>query len=241
MALPARRGRAAQRPRLGPLHHRAGPRQLARQAHALSSLRFGHHGPARRLGAPLHERRDRALPAHRPGGDHGRRRRRRPAAAGPRAAVGRGPLLGARRLRRARGVPRGGRGTRGARGGGRGGRGRPLPRQPAVALSVLPHGGVHRDGQGHDVPSRRGRDRRGDLGLPRGAGEGGRGRPDRDLPAALDRPPADRALVRRRDRPAGRVDRPRTGRPSRRADDGHPRHGVAWRSSGSATWRPWPP
>ena len=79
-----------ERPRLGPLHHRAGPRQLARQAHALPPLRVGHHGPARRLGAPLHERRDRALPAHRPGGDHVRRRRRRPAAAGPRAAVGRG-------------------------------------------------------------------------------------------------------------------------------------------------------
>ena len=56
-----------------------------------------------------------------------------------------------------------------------------LPRQPAVALPVLAHGRVHRDRQGHDVPPRRGRDRRGDLGLPRGAGERGRGRADRDL------------------------------------------------------------
>ena len=68
----------------------------------------------------------------------------------------------------------------------------------------------------------------------------GRGRPDRDLPAALDRPPADRALVRRRDRPAGRVDRPE---PADRAEGltmGDSRRERRWRSSDSATWGPWP-
>ena len=75
--------------------------------------RPGPHLPALRHAAP---------PAHGPGRDHARHRRRRPRAAGPRAELAAAPLLRAGRLRRAGGEPRGGRRARGRRGERRGGR-----------------------------------------------------------------------------------------------------------------------
>ena len=57
-------------------------------------------GPGR-LDPGLHERRQRALPAHRPGGDHGRRRRRGPAAARARRRLAGGPDVDPGRFRRA--------------------------------------------------------------------------------------------------------------------------------------------
>ena len=145
----AARGRGpARRPRRRPVHQRAGPGQLARHAHPLPPLRRADRARAGRLAAALHGRRQRALPAHRPRGDHGGRRRRRPAAAGPRRAAGvegRFSVLAgfvepgeslraavAREVREEVGlaVER-----------------RALSRQPAVAVPVLADGRLHRDRQ----------------------------------------------------------------------------------------------
>ena len=71
----------------------------------------------RRAHPPLPGRRQRALPAHRPGGDHARPRRRRPAAARPAGRLAGGPVLDPGRVRRAGGVARGSGAPRGARGG----------------------------------------------------------------------------------------------------------------------------
>ena len=57
--------------------------QLARDPPALPALRCGHPAGERRPHPALRRRRQRALPAHRPGGHHAGRRRRRPAAARP--------------------------------------------------------------------------------------------------------------------------------------------------------------
>ncbi len=84
--------------------------------------------------APLPELRHRPPPAHRPGGDHARHRRR-PRAARPPADLAGGPLLGARGLRRAGREPRGGGRPRGARGGGRRGRPAGVLRAPSRGRS----------------------------------------------------------------------------------------------------------
>ncbi len=113
-------------------------------------------------------------------------RRRRPRTARPRAAVGRGTVLDAGRLRRAGGVARGGGGPRGVRGGRRRHHRHPLSRQPAVAVPGVAHARLRR-------PPRR---RSGDHPRP---GRDGRGR----------------VVHPRRDRAGARLDRRGTRRPSR--------------------------
>ncbi len=74
-----------------------------------------HRHRRRRARPPLHLLRRRALPAHRPGGDHAGHRRPGPRPARPPDALAGGPLLHARRVRRARRVDRAGGGPRGRR------------------------------------------------------------------------------------------------------------------------------
>ena len=124
-------GAAARRPRRRPRRARRVPGELARDAHPLPALRLADPAGGRRSPAPLRRRRQRALPAHRPGSDHGGRRRRRPAAAGPAGHLAGGQVLDAGRVRRAGGVAGVGRPPRGRRGGRPAGR----PGRPTSAAS----------------------------------------------------------------------------------------------------------
>ena len=102
----------------------------------LVAARGGYVAAVRGLRAP-------ALPAHRPGRDHARHRRR-PGAARPAGGLAEGPLLHAGRLRRPGGEPRGRGGARGPGGGRHRGHRRDLLRQPALAVPLEPHGGLLR-------------------------------------------------------------------------------------------------
>ena len=104
---------------------------------------------AGRARAALHDVRPRPVPAHRPGRDHGRHRRRAGAEderclLGRQAAWPAGSLLDAGRLRRAGGDDRGRRTPRGAGGGRRPGRRGRLLRQPALAAPGQPDARVRR-------------------------------------------------------------------------------------------------
>ena len=99
------------------------PGALAPHASILRRLRHAHGIDSGRPRAPLHRcgLRAGALPAHRPGGDHPRRRRR-PLPARTPAGLGAGPAIDCRGIRRARGDSRahgGPRDVRGGRGAGR--------------------------------------------------------------------------------------------------------------------------
>ena len=85
----ARVRRAGRRPRGRPGRQRGRARAVAPAAHALPAVRRADRRDAGRLDPDLHRRRQRALPAHRPGRDHAGPRRRRSRAARPRPAVGR--------------------------------------------------------------------------------------------------------------------------------------------------------
>ncbi|CAG7604474.1 hypothetical protein SBRY_10722 [Actinacidiphila bryophytorum] len=195
---PARGRRAAVAPGSRAHGARGGAGELAAHAPLLLPLRRTHRHRRRGPHPPLPRLPDRALPADRPRGDHAGHRRPGPRAARPPAALARGPLLDARRLRRTRRVHRAGGAPRG-RGGGRGHRRRrrQLRGEPAVALPLQPDAGLQRPrGLLHDHRGRRG-DPRGPLVLPRGPAGGLRLGRGAAAVRHLDRRPADRELVRR--------------------------------------------
>ncbi|CAG6398729.1 hypothetical protein SCOCK_750011 [Actinacidiphila cocklensis] len=177
---------------------RGGAGELAAHAPLLLPLRRAHRHRRRGPHPPLPRVPDRALPAHRPRGDHAGHRRPGPRPARPPAALARGPLLDAGRLRRARRVHRAGGTPRGRRGGrGHRRRRRQLRGEPAVALPVQPDAGLQRARRLVGDHRRRRGDPRSPLVLPRGPA--GRLRLGRGAAAVrhLDRRPADRGLVRR--------------------------------------------
>ncbi len=94
--------------------------------------------------AALHGRRQRALPAHRSRGDHAGRTTAATGRCSAAGTSGGGPVLHARRIRRAGGVAGGRRAREVLRGGRRAGRRHPLRRQPAVAVPGVSHARVQR-------------------------------------------------------------------------------------------------
>ncbi|CAK7281145.1 putative Butyryl-CoA dehydrogenase [Streptomyces misionensis JCM 4497] len=175
---------------------RGRPGELAAHPPLLLPLRRAHGDRRGRSHPPLPGLRRRALPAHRPGGDHGGHRRGGPHPARPPGALARGPLLHAGRLRGARRVHRAGGAPRGRRGGRRHHRRRRVRGQPALALPVQPDARLHGPRHHHRDPGGRRRDLRGPLVLPPGTARGLRVRRGAAALRHLHRGPPDRDVVR---------------------------------------------
>ena len=191
----ARRGAEAAAYRRGHRRHRQADVRMAPPSPALRRLRPAQRGPGRRLEAQVPVLRGRALPAHRPGGDHAALRGRA-LHAGPPGHVAPGDVLRPGRLPGARRIHRGGLRPRALR------RGRParpqgpLPLHPALALPVLADDRPDRRGGGRRRHARPDRALRGPLVHPRRGPRPHRrqARRRRRAQQARHRPPVDQGL-----------------------------------------------